>query len=56
VHAELIDLVERTGTDELMLASQVADPDQRIEGLERIAAAWFELTPRTDAVSAGSYA
>ena len=51
VYAELIDLVERTATDELMLTSQVADPDQRIEGLERIAEA-FALTPR--AVSAGT--
>ena len=51
VHAELTDLVERTGTDELMLTSQVADPDQRIEGIERIAEA-FALTPR--AVSAGT--
>ncbi|HYI19273.1 MAG TPA: LLM class flavin-dependent oxidoreductase, partial [Solirubrobacteraceae bacterium] len=54
VHAGLVDLVERTGTDELMLMSQVADPDGRIEGLERIADAWFELTPAADAVSAGS--
>jgi luciferase family oxidoreductase group 1 len=53
VHAELIDLVERTGTDELMLTSQVADPDQRIEGLERIAEA-FELTPRASTISAGT--
>jgi luciferase family oxidoreductase group 1 len=45
VHAGLVDLVERTGTDELMLTSQVADPDQRIEGIERIAEA-FELTPQ----------
>jgi luciferase family oxidoreductase group 1 len=44
VHAALADLVERTGTDELMLTSQVPDPQQRIEGLERIAAA-FELAP-----------
>ena len=53
VHAELIDLIERTGTDELMLTSQVADPDQRIEGIERIAEA-FALTPRAGAVSAGT--
>jgi alkanesulfonate monooxygenase SsuD/methylene tetrahydromethanopterin reductase-like flavin-dependent oxidoreductase (luciferase family) len=44
VHGELVDLVERTGTDELMLTSQVPDPDGRIEGLERIAEA-FELAP-----------
>ena len=53
VHAELGDLVERTGSDELMLTSQVTDPDQRIAGLERIAEA-FELTPRAGAVSAGT--
>ena len=53
VHGALVDLIERTGTDELMLTSQVADPDQRSEGIERIAEA-FELTPRTGAVSAGS--
>ena len=51
VHAELADLIERAGADELMLTSQVADPEQRIEGLERIAEA-FELTPR--AVSGGT--
>jgi luciferase family oxidoreductase group 1 len=44
VHRELLDLAERTGADELMLMSQVANPDARIEGLERIAEA-FELTP-----------
>jgi luciferase family oxidoreductase group 1 len=42
VHAALLDLVERTGTDELMLTSQVADPAQRAEALERVAQA-FEL-------------
>jgi luciferase family oxidoreductase group 1 len=44
VHAQLVDLAERTGTDELMLVSQVTDPAQRIRGLERVAQA-FELTP-----------
>jgi luciferase family oxidoreductase group 1 len=44
VHAQLADLVERTGADELMLVSQVTDPAQRIEGLERVAQA-FELAP-----------
>jgi len=44
VHDGLVDLVERTGTDELMLTSQVPDPEQRIEGLERIAYA-FEFAP-----------
>ncbi len=45
VHAQLLDLVERTGTDELMLVSQVVDPDQRIQALQRVAEA-FELTPQ----------
>ena len=44
VHAQLVDLAERTGTDELMLVSQVTDPAQRIAGLERVAQA-FELAP-----------
>jgi luciferase family oxidoreductase group 1 len=44
VHAELLDLVERTAPDELMLVSQVVDAGQRIEGLERIAHA-FEVEP-----------
>ena len=44
VHTELLDLVERTGTDELMLVSQVVDAEQRIEGLKHIAQA-FELVP-----------
>jgi luciferase family oxidoreductase group 1 len=44
VHAALLELVERTGADELMLTTQVADPGQRIESLERVAGA-FELTP-----------
>ena len=44
VHAQLMDLAERTGTDELMLVSQVTNPAQRIRGLERVAQA-FELTP-----------
>ena len=51
VHARLVDLVERTGTDELMLMSQVADPDQRIEAIERIADA-YELAPQAGATSA----
>jgi len=37
VHAGLLDLLERTGTDELMLTSQVADPQQRAQALERVA-------------------
>jgi luciferase family oxidoreductase group 1 len=43
VHAGLLDLVERTGTDELMLTSQVAEPGMRERGLEQLAAA-FALT------------
>jgi luciferase family oxidoreductase group 1 len=42
VHAGLVDLLERTGADELMLTSQVADPEQRLQALERVAGA-FEL-------------
>ena len=45
VHAQLVDLCERTGTDELMLVSQVTDIEQRIRGLERVARA-FELAPQ----------
>ena len=40
VHAGLLDLAERTGADELMLTSQVAEPGMRLRGLERIAAAF----------------
>ena len=49
VHRELCELVERTGTDELMITSQVADADDRIEAIERVAQA-YELAP----VAAGS--
>ena len=42
VHAGLVDLLEWTGTDELMLVSQVADVALRTAGLERVARA-FEL-------------
>jgi len=45
VHAGLLDLLERTGTDELMITSQLADPGARARGLEHIAAA-FELAPQ----------
>jgi luciferase family oxidoreductase group 1 len=45
VHAGLLDLLERTGTDELMLTSQVADAGQRAQALERVAQA-FELAPQ----------
>ena len=40
VHAGLLELVDRTGTDELMLTSQVAEPGMRLRGLERIASAF----------------
>jgi luciferase family oxidoreductase group 1 len=42
VHARLLDLVERTGTDELMVTSHVADAELRGRGLEHVAGA-FEL-------------
>ena len=45
VHAQLLDLAERSGTDELMLVSQVVDAEQRIRGLEGVARA-FELAPQ----------
>jgi luciferase family oxidoreductase group 1 len=45
VHTQLLDLVERTGTDELMLTSQVVDADQRVHALEQVAAA-FDLQPQ----------
>ena len=45
VHAQLVDLSERTGADELMLVSQVTDAAARIWGLERVAEA-FELAPQ----------
>ncbi|MEA2185784.1 MAG: hypothetical protein QOK16_795, partial [Solirubrobacteraceae bacterium] len=48
VHAGLLDLVERTGADELMLTSQVADAGQRAQALERVAQA-FELVPQAAA-------
>jgi luciferase family oxidoreductase group 1 len=40
VHAGLLELVERTGTDELMLTSQVAEPGMRQRGLEQLAGAF----------------
>ncbi len=42
VHGQLLELVERTGTDELMITSHVADPAVRARGLEHVARA-FEL-------------
>jgi alkanesulfonate monooxygenase SsuD/methylene tetrahydromethanopterin reductase-like flavin-dependent oxidoreductase (luciferase family) len=44
VHAGLLDLIDRTGTDELMLTSQVAEPGMRLRGLDQIAHA-FDLSP-----------
>lgn len=45
VHAQLLDLAERTATDELMITSHVADPSVRARGLEHVAIA-FELAPQ----------
>jgi luciferase family oxidoreductase group 1 len=42
VHSKLLDLVERTHTDELMVTSHVADATVRARGLEHVARA-FEL-------------
>ena len=42
VHAGLVDLLDRTGADELMLTSQVAEPGMRLRGLERIAVAFAQ--------------
>lgn len=42
VHAALLDLVERTQPDELMVTAHVADPEARVRGLEHVARA-FEL-------------
>jgi len=43
VHSQLLDLAERTQTDELMVTSHVADAELRASGFERVAEA-FELT------------
>ena len=43
MHTQLLDLAERTHTDELMVVSHVADAEIRARGLEHVAAA-FELT------------
>ena len=42
VHSQLLDLAERTQTDELMVTSHVADPARRMRGLQHVAAS-FEL-------------
>ncbi len=52
VHRELLELVERTSPDELMLVSQLVDADQRIAGIERIAQAWAP-SPQVSAPAAG---
>jgi luciferase family oxidoreductase group 1 len=44
VESGLLDLIERTGTDELMVTSNVADPDRRVYALEQVAQA-FQLSP-----------
>jgi len=45
VRSQLLDLAERTHTDELMITSHVADADVRARGLEHVAQA-FELAPQ----------
>jgi luciferase family oxidoreductase group 1 len=45
VHSQLLDLAERTATDELMITSHVADAEVRARGLEHVARA-FELAPQ----------
>jgi alkanesulfonate monooxygenase SsuD/methylene tetrahydromethanopterin reductase-like flavin-dependent oxidoreductase (luciferase family) len=42
VHSKLLDLAERTHTDELMVTSHVADAQVRARGLEHVAR-MFEL-------------
>ncbi|HEX2160743.1 MAG TPA: LLM class flavin-dependent oxidoreductase [Thermoleophilaceae bacterium] len=44
VESRLLDLIERTATDELMLTSNVADPALRIQAFEQMAHA-FALSP-----------
>ena len=46
VHSQLLDLAERTLTDELMITSHVADAEVRARGLEHVARA-FELAPQS---------
>jgi luciferase family oxidoreductase group 1 len=45
VHAQLRDLAERTGADELMVTSHASDPEVRLRDLEHIAEE-FELSPQ----------
>ncbi len=44
VESGLLDLIERTATDELMVTTNVADPDRRIYALDQVAHA-FQLSP-----------
>jgi hypothetical protein len=48
VESALVDLIERTATDELMLTSNVADPALRIRTFEQVAQA---LRPTPDPVA-----
>jgi alkanesulfonate monooxygenase SsuD/methylene tetrahydromethanopterin reductase-like flavin-dependent oxidoreductase (luciferase family) len=45
VHSGLLDLIERTRTDELMVTSNYPDAEKRVRGIEHIAAA-FGLAPQ----------
>jgi alkanesulfonate monooxygenase SsuD/methylene tetrahydromethanopterin reductase-like flavin-dependent oxidoreductase (luciferase family) len=45
VHSGLLDLIERVQPDELMITSNMPDPEQRIRGLEHVAEA-FGLAPQ----------
>ncbi len=46
VEAELLELIERTGADEVMITSNLVDPDLRILGLEHVAAAFGDASRR----------
>lgn len=46
VEAELLELIERTGADEVMITSNLVDPDLRILGLEHVAAAFGDASLR----------
>ena len=56
VEAGLLELAERTGADEIMLTSNVVDPEIRIRGLESLAAAFGldDSAPASPAVAAGA--
>jgi len=45
VHSALLDLIERTRTDELMISSNMPDPALRARGLEHVAR-MFDLAPQ----------